>query len=97
MGKDKATRTKLSAEKFVLDFTAGRATQLVASGNVQAQRDIPGAPSQITTAKRGVASLLANGGWSQIELNENVKFKDGERSGQADRAVSTVARARSLR
>ena len=90
-GKDKATRTKLSAEKFVLDFTGGRATQLVASGNVQAQRDIPGAPSQITTAKRGVAHLLANGGWSQIELNENVKFKEGERSGQADRAVAVSA------
>ncbi len=89
--KDKATRTKLSAEKFVLDFTAGRATQLAASGNVQAQRDIPGAPSQITTAKRGVAHLLANGGWSQIELNENVKFKEGERSGQADHAVAVSA------
>src|ERR1700737_4358934 len=89
--KDKATRTKLSAEKFVLDFTAGRATQLAASGNVQAQRDVAGAPSQITTAKRGVAHLLANGGWSQIELKENVKFKEGERSGQADHAVAVSA------
>ena len=90
-GKDKATRTKLSAEKFVLDFADGRATQLAASGNVQAQRDMPGAPSQITTAKRGVAHLLANGGWSQIELHENVKFKEGERSGQADHAVAASA------
>src|ERR1700730_3287342 len=91
VGKDRATRTKLSAEKFVLDFTAGRAEQLAATGNVQAQRDIPGAPSQITMAKRGVAHLLANGGWSQIELNENVKFKEGERSGQADHAVAVSA------
>jgi lipopolysaccharide export system protein LptA len=90
-GKDKATRTKLSADKFVLDLTAGRATQLAANGNVQAQRDLPGAPSQITTAKRGVAHLLASGGWSQIELNENVKFKEGERSGQADHAVAVSA------
>jgi LPS export ABC transporter protein LptC len=90
-GKDKATRTKLSAEKFVLDFADGRPTQLAASGNVQAQRDMPGAPSQTTTAKRGVAHLLANGGWSQIELNENVKFKEGERSGQADHAVAVSA------
>ena len=91
VGKDRATRTKLSAEKFVLDFTAGRAEQLAATGNVQAQRDIPGAPSQITMAKRGVAHLLANGGWSQIELHENVKFKEGERSGQADHAVAVSA------
>jgi lipopolysaccharide export system protein LptA len=90
-GKDKAPRTKLTANKFVLDFTAGSATQLAASGNVQAQRDIPGAPSQVTTAQRGVAHLLANGGWSQIELNENVKFKEGERSGQADHAVAMSA------
>jgi lipopolysaccharide export system protein LptA len=90
-GKDKATRTKLSADKFVLDFTGGKATQLAANGNVQAQRDIPGAPSQITTAKRGVTHLLANGGWSQIELNENVKFKEGERSGHADHAVAVSA------
>src|ERR1700722_1965824 len=89
--KDGATRTKLSADKFVLDFTGGKATQLAANGNVQAQRDIPGAPSQITTAKRGVTHLLANGGWSQIELNENVKFKEGERSGQADHAVAVSA------
>jgi lipopolysaccharide export system protein LptA len=89
--KDKAPQTKLSAEKFVLDFTGGRATQLVANGNVKAQRDVPGAPPQITTAKRGLAHLLANGGWSQIELNENVKFKEGERSGQADRAVAVSA------
>jgi lipopolysaccharide export system protein LptA len=90
-GKDIATRTKLSAEKFVLDFTGGKAMQLAASGNVQAQRDVPGAPSQITTAKSGVAHLHANGGWSQIELNENVKFKEGERSGQADHAVAESA------
>jgi lipopolysaccharide export system protein LptA len=89
--QDQATRTKLSADKFVLDFTGGKATQLAANGNVQAQRDMPGAPSQITTAKRGVTHLLANGGWSQIELNENVKFKEGERSGQADHAVAVSA------
>ena len=89
--KDIATQTKLSADKFVLDFAGGKATQLAASRNVQAQRDIAGAPPQITTAKRGVAHLLANGGWSRIELNENVKFKEGERSGQADRAVAENA------
>jgi lipopolysaccharide export system protein LptA len=90
-GKDQATRTKLSADKFVLDFTDGKASQLAANGNVQARRDISGVPPQITTAKRGVTHLLANGGWSQIELNENVKFKEGERSGQADRAVAVSA------
>jgi len=90
-GKDKTTRTKLRADKFILDFNGGQATQLAANGNVQAQRDMPGAPSQITSAKRGVAHLLASGGWSQIELNENVKFKEGDRSGQAEHAVAVSA------
>jgi lipopolysaccharide export system protein LptA len=90
-GKVKGTRTKLSADKFVLDFNGGSATELTAIGNVQAQREAPGAPSQITTAKRGVAHLLASGGWSQFELNENVKFKEGDRSGQADHAVAVSA------
>lgn len=83
--------TKLSAGKFVLDFTNGAASQLVANGNVQSERAIPGSPLQTSTAQRGTAQLQAGGGWSQIELNDNVKFKEGERSGQSDRAVAVRA------
>jgi lipopolysaccharide export system protein LptA len=84
--------TKLSAGKFVLEFADGTASQLVATGNVQAERTIPGSPVQTSTAQRGTAQLQAGGGWSQIELNDNVKFKEGERSGQADHAVAVRAR-----
>jgi LPS export ABC transporter protein LptC len=83
--------TKLNAGKFVLDFADGAASQLVATGNVQAERTIPGSPVQTSTAQRGTAQLQAGGGWSQIELNDNVKFKEGERSGQADHAVAVRA------
>ncbi len=90
-GKDAGAHTKLSAGKFVLDFSNGAATQLVATGNVQADRAAPGGPLQTTSADRGVAQLQAGGGWSQIELNDNVKFKEGERSGQSDHALAVRA------
>jgi LPS export ABC transporter protein LptC len=83
--------TRLSAGKFVLDFANGSASQLVATGNVQAERAIPGSPLQTSTAQRGTAQLQAGGGWTQIELNDNVKFKEGERSGQADHALAVRA------
>jgi lipopolysaccharide export system protein LptA len=90
-GSGSAAHTRLNAGKFVLDFADGAASQLVATGNVQAERAIPGSPVQTSTAQRGTAQLQAGGGWSQIELNDNVKFKEGERSGQADRAVAVRA------
>jgi lipopolysaccharide export system protein LptA len=90
-GNDGAAPTRLSAGKFVLDFANGAASQLVATGNVQAERAISGSPVQTSTAQRGTAQLQAGGGWSQIELNDNVRFKEGERSGQADHAVAVRA------
>jgi lipopolysaccharide export system protein LptA len=90
-GNGAGAHARLSAGRLVLDFANGAASQLVATGNVQAERAIPGSPVQTSTALRGTAQLQAGGGWSQIELNDNVKFKEGERSGQADRAVAVRA------
>jgi lipopolysaccharide export system protein LptA len=83
-----AAYTKLRADRFALDFTGGSATHLVATGNVQSERARPGSPVQTVNAKRGEAQLVAGGSWSQIELHDAVKFKEGERSGQADNAVA---------
>jgi lipopolysaccharide export system protein LptA len=86
-----AARTRLRAEKFVLDFVAGAASQLSATGNVQAERTMPGGPPQISTAKRGSVQLTAGSGWTQIDLDGDVKLKDGDRSGQADHASAARA------
>jgi lipopolysaccharide export system protein LptA len=86
--KPTVTQTHLRADKLVLDFANGVATQVAATGNVQAERALPGGPVQTTSAKRGVAQLAANGGWSQISMDDGVRFKEGDRSGQADHAVS---------
>jgi len=80
-------RTKLAADKLELNFDAdGKANQLIASGSVVTERTLPGKPQQTATAQNGSAQLQASG-WSQIELAGNVKLKEGDRSGQADRAL----------
>jgi LPS export ABC transporter protein LptC len=83
-----AAKTKLQADKLSMEFGAdGRAKQLVATGNVRTERAVADAPLQTATAQNGVAQLLATGGWSQMDLQGNVKLKEGDRNGQADHAV----------
>jgi lipopolysaccharide export system protein LptA len=81
-------RTRLAADKLELEFGGeGKAKQLNATGNVLTERTVVGKPVQTATAQNGVAQLLESGGWSQMELQGDVKLKEGDRSGQADHAV----------
>jgi lipopolysaccharide export system protein LptA len=83
-----ATKTKLQADRLVMDFGAsGKARQLQAIGNVQTERALSGHPSQMATAHNGLAELQATGGWSQMDLDGDVRLKEGERSGQSAHAV----------
>jgi lipopolysaccharide export system protein LptA len=81
-------KTKLQADKLALDFaSSGKARQLLATGNVQTERALSGHPTQTATARNGIAELQATGGWSQMDLDGDVKLKEGERSGRATHAV----------
>ncbi len=81
-------KTKLQADKLVMDFaSSGKARQLQGIGNVQTERAMSGRPVQTATARTGIAQLQASGGWSQMDLEGDVKLKEGERSGQATHAV----------
>jgi LPS export ABC transporter protein LptC len=81
-------RTKLQADKLVMDFAPqGKARQLDATGNVQTERWVTGHPVQTASAKSGVAQLSAAGGWSQMDLQGDVRLKEGDRSGQAEHAT----------
>ena len=81
-------KTKLQADKLVLDFaSSGKARQLQAMGNVQTERAISGRPLQTATARNGIAELQVTGGWSQMDLEGDVRLKEGQRSGQATHAV----------
>jgi lipopolysaccharide export system protein LptA len=83
-----AARTKLQADKLEMEFgEEGEARKLVATGNVLTERAAGGKPVQTATAQSGVAQLLASGGWAQMDLQGNVKLKEGNRSGQAEHAT----------
>jgi len=83
-----ATKTKLQADKLVMDFAAsGKARQLQAIGNVQMERAMSGHSLQTATARNGLAELQPTGGWSQMDLDGDVRLKEGERSGQSAHAV----------
>jgi lipopolysaccharide export system protein LptA len=83
-----AARTKLQADKLAMEFgEEGKPRLLVATGNVLTERAAGGKTVQTATAQSGTAQLLASGGWSQMDLQGNVRLKEGDRSGQADHAT----------
>jgi lipopolysaccharide export system protein LptA len=82
------SHSKLSADKLALDFgAAGKAKDLVATGNVETQRDLKGRPTQTATATSGDALLDVGGAWTQMTLRGNVHMKEGDRSADAQQAV----------
>ena len=81
-------QSKLSADKLAVDFgAAGKAQHLVATGNVETQRDLKGRPQQTATSAMGDAQLDASGGWTQMMLRGNVHMREGEHSADAQQAV----------
>ncbi|HEX4542003.1 MAG TPA: LPS export ABC transporter periplasmic protein LptC [Candidatus Acidoferrum sp.] len=87
-GEGSVARTRLAADKLELEFGAeGKAKQLNATGNVLTERIVVGKPVQTATAQNGIAQLQESGGWSEMELQGDVKLKEGDRSAQADHAV----------
>jgi lipopolysaccharide export system protein LptA len=83
-----ASKTKLQADRLAMDFSAqGKPKQLTATGQVQTERFTSGHPPQTATARTGTVDLLATGGWSQMDLDGDVRLHEGDRSGQGAHAV----------
>ncbi|HEX4379770.1 MAG TPA: LPS export ABC transporter periplasmic protein LptC [Candidatus Acidoferrum sp.] len=82
-------RTQLQADKLAMTFAGatGKAKEVRATGNVRTERWLTGHPVQTATANTGSALMSANGGWSQMDLQGDVKLKEADRSGQGDRAA----------
>jgi LPS export ABC transporter protein LptC len=82
-------RTQLQADKLAMTFAdaTGKAKEVRATGNVRTERWLTGHPVQTATANTGTALMDPTGGWSQMDLQGNVKLKEADRSGQADDAV----------
>jgi lipopolysaccharide export system protein LptA len=81
-------QSKLSANKLAVDFGAkGKAQHMVATGNVETQRDLKGRPTQSATAATGDVQLDAAGEWTQMTLHGTVHMKEGDRGADAQEAV----------
>jgi lipopolysaccharide export system protein LptA len=82
------SQSKLSADKLAVDFgAAGKAKDLIATGNVETQRKMERKPTQMATSTNGDALLDPGGAWTQMTLRGNVHMKEGDRSAEAHQAV----------
>jgi lipopolysaccharide export system protein LptA len=80
--------SKLSADKLTVDFGAtGKAQHVIATGNVDTVRVLPGKPTQTATAATGDVQLDEAGQWKQMNLHDNVHLKEGDRSAESQQAV----------
>jgi len=81
-------RSRLSADKLSVDFgRAGKAQHLVATGNVETQRELKNRPVQTATGDAGETQLDTAGGWTKMMLHGHVHMKEGERSAEAQQVV----------
>jgi lipopolysaccharide export system protein LptA len=81
-------QSKLSGDKLAVEFGAkAKAQRMVATGNVETQRDLKGRPTQTATAASGDVQMDATGEWSRMALHGNVHMKEGDRTAEAQEGV----------
>lgn len=86
-GKTVPQATRMSAKQMNLRFGGqNQLQQLVSTGDVEVTRKLGDAPDQITSSRDLTAQFDATGQWSTIDQTGAVRFRDGERTGQSDRA-----------
>ena len=79
--------TTLKAKKFVADVNAdGRVEKLVGHSGVEISRQIGKAAPQTISAAELVAALGVDGGWSTMDEQGDVRFRQGDRQATAQRA-----------
>src|SRR5258706_3658665 len=84
----KPSQTVLQANQLGMTFDSnGKASRLDAKGNVRTDRSAVDAEKQTATARNGFVELQEQGGWSRMELSEDVKLNQGTRTARADHAV----------
>lgn len=91
-GPGKSSQTVVQANQLAMQFdNTGKASRLNAVGNVQTERTAPGSEKQTATAKSGFVEMNPAGGWSRMDLTDDVHLNEGSRAAQADHAVFTRA------
>jgi lipopolysaccharide export system protein LptA len=81
-------RSKLSADNLNVEFgETGKAQHLLATGNVETERQLRRGVTQTATASTGDVQLDTQGRWTQMTLRDNVRMKEGTRSAAARQAA----------
>jgi len=86
-GKPTQQTMRMNGKQMNLKFgPQNQLQQLVSSGGVEVARKLGDAPEQTTTSRELTAKFSSAGEWSTIDQVGDVRFRDGSRAGQGDRA-----------
>jgi lipopolysaccharide export system protein LptA len=86
-GKPVKQVMRMRGQRMNLQFDGqNQLQQLVSSGGVEVTRQLGDAPEQATTSRELTAKFSNTGEWSTIDQNGDVRFREGSRAGQGERA-----------
>jgi LPS export ABC transporter protein LptC len=86
-GKPVQQAMRMSGKRMNLKFDGqNQLQQLVSTGGVEVARKLGDAPEQTTASRELTAKFDGAGQWSTIDQTGDVRFHDGQRAGQGDRA-----------
>jgi len=86
-GKSVPQSTRMSGKQMILKFGGQNQLQQVAgTGGVEVTRKLGDAPEETTASQELTAKFDKTGEWTTIDQAGDVHFRDGQRTGQGDRA-----------
>jgi LPS export ABC transporter protein LptC len=86
-GKPADQTVRMRGQQMNLQFDGdNQLEQLTSSGGVEVIRQLGDAPEQRTTSRELTAKFSNSGDWSTIDPTGDVRFREGPRTGQGDRA-----------
>src|SRR5260370_16201259 len=78
---------RMRGQRMNLQFDGqNQLQQLTSSGGVEVTRQLGDGPEQATASRELTAKFSNTGEWSTVEQTGDVRFHDGTRTGQGDRA-----------
>lgn len=85
-GKSAMEITRLRGQQIAAEFDARSKLRVLRGRNgTNLERHPPGRPAEVTESDEFAARFDADGEWSDVEQTGHVRFREGERSGQAER------------
>lgn len=80
--------TRVRGQRLVADFdTRNRVRQISGSSGVEIERRLGQRPVQESRSNEVSVAFAAGGGWTEMQQRGNVRFREGERTAQAERAT----------